>query len=77
MCVLKNSLGQSHDIIKKVVAEGDIVIDATAGNGHDTVMLASLVGEKGKVYAFDIQEVAIRNTENRLKEKGLSDRVCL
>lgn len=77
MCVLKNSLGQSHDIIKKVVAEGDIVIDATAGNGHDTVMLASLVGEKGKVYAFDIQEVAIRNTENRLKEKGLSDRVVL
>ncbi len=38
--------------------EGDIVIDATMGNGHDTQFLAELVGENGHVYAFDIQESA-------------------
>jgi len=77
MCIIKNSLYQSHEIIKRVVKEGDIVVDATAGNGNDTAFLASLVGERGKVYAFDIQEKAIRNTENKLREKGILQRVEL
>jgi len=77
MCIIKNSLYQSHEIIKSVVEEGDIVIDATAGNGNDTAFLASLVGDKGKVYAFDIQERALKNTENKLREKGMLERVEL
>lgn len=48
--------------------EGDIVIDATMGNGHDTQFLAELVGENGHVYAFDIQESAVANTKERLGE---------
>jgi len=59
MEAIKNSLGQSHDLIKKVVCEGDAVIDATAGNGNDTAFLAGLVGPSGRVYAFDIQKEAI------------------
>jgi predicted methyltransferase len=77
MCVIKNSLGQSHEIIRKVVKEGDYVIDATAGNGNDTAFLASLVGPSGLVYAFDIQEPAIENTRIRIKEKGYEERVKL
>jgi len=76
-CVIKNSLGQSHDIIRKVVLQGDIVVDATAGNGYDTVFLAELVGSAGRVYSFDIQEKAINNTKSKLIEKGLLDRVVL
>jgi tRNA G37 N-methylase Trm5 len=75
--IIKNALGQSHDIIRKVVSQGDIVVDATAGNGNDTVMLAELVGSTGKVYSFDIQEKAIINTKNKLIEKGYLDRVVL
>ena len=37
---------------------GDIVVDATLGNGHDTEFLANLVGHDGHVFGFDIQEQA-------------------
>jgi tRNA G37 N-methylase Trm5 len=75
--VLKNSLGQSHDIIKRVVKPGDTVIDATAGNGGDTLFLAGLVGPEGRVFSFDIQEKAIEKTREKLSANGLADRVTL
>jgi len=56
---------------------GDIVIDATVGNGHDTELLARCVGESGHVYGFDIQQQALSNTHRRLLSAGLSDRVTL
>jgi len=77
MCILKNSLTQSHQIISSVVEKGDLVVDATAGNGNDTVFLAELVGEEGKVYSFDIQEQAIKSTEKKLQDKQLISRVEL
>jgi ubiquinone/menaquinone biosynthesis C-methylase UbiE len=51
------------------------VIDATAGNGHDTVFLAECVGETGKVLAFDIQEAALVSARSRVEEAGFSGRV--
>lgn len=77
MEVIKNSLGQSHDIVAGIVHEGDIVIDATAGNGGDTAFLAGLVGDTGKVYSFDIQEQAIQNTKKKLEMLKLINRVEL
>ena len=75
MAILKNSLGQSHEIIEKIVCKGDYVVDATAGNGNDTVFLAGLVGDSGKVYSFDIQTQAIINTGKKVDEMNLSSRV--
>ena len=49
---IKNALMMSHDYIKRIVEPGDIVIDATAGNGNDTLMLANLVGRSGKSLFF-------------------------
>ena len=66
-----------HDTLDSIVNIGDIAVDATAGNGHDTLKLAELVGDEGHVYAFDIQEVALRNTDERLANVGLSHRVTL
>ncbi|HET6423373.1 MAG TPA: class I SAM-dependent methyltransferase [Planctomycetaceae bacterium] len=54
------------------VGTGDIVIDATAGNGHDALFLARTVGPRGKVYAFDIQREALDRTAARLAEAGIS-----
>ncbi len=51
----------------------DIVIDATAGNGHDTLFLAQRVGPYGKVYAFDIQQAALDQTAARLAEVGMNN----
>lgn len=77
MCILKNSLRQSHDIIRSVVMPGDTVIDATMGNGNDTLMLARLVGPKGRVYSFDIQNAAIEKTRLKLSTSNLLDIVEL
>lgn len=70
-------LSLSHILVSRIVREGDHVVDATAGNGHDTKFLATLVGEAGRVTAFDIQELALINTRKRLSESGLESRVKL
>lgn len=64
-------------IISNKVKNGDIVIDATVGNGNDTVLLAKLVGENGKVYGFDIQKLALNITQRALQEKNFHRRVRL
>lgn len=66
-----------HNFIREHVKSGDFCIDATAGNGNDTTLLAELVGQDGKVLAFDIQEQAILNTKERLEHAGLLERVQL
>lgn len=71
--LLSNALDISHQLVGKVVRPGDTVVDATMGNGNDTLFLARLVGDKGKVYSFDIQDCALDNTRNKLIEAGVSD----
>jgi predicted methyltransferase len=63
-----------HHFIRDHVKEGDFCIDATAGNGNDTQLLCELVGNTGKVLAFDVQEQAVSNTKERLQKLGLSER---
>ncbi|WP_088005565.1 class I SAM-dependent methyltransferase [Indiicoccus explosivorum] len=65
---LQRVLPFSKELLKQVVAPGDLVIDATAGNGYDTLFLAELVGPSGRVVAFDIQEAAIESTRQRVKD---------
>lgn len=60
--------------IQEQVQAGDLCIDATAGNGNDTLLLCELVGKEGKVVAFDIQQVAVDNTKKRLAEAGFLER---
>lgn len=66
-----------HRRLAECVSAGDIAIDATAGNGHDTLFLAECVGESGCVYSFDIQPQAIEETSKRLLEAGCAERVRL
>ena len=56
---------------------GDRAIDATAGNGHDTLFLANTVGTTGKVIAFDIQDTAIDATAARTSEHPQVELYCL
>ena len=55
------------------VEQGDTVIDATCGTGQDTLALAEAVGERGRVYAFDIQKEAIGLTTELLKSNGCTN----
>lgn len=74
---MHNSLQFSHELVKARVQPGDRVVDATAGNGHDTLLLAQLVGPKGTVLSYDIQEQALENTRKRLAEAGCLQQVRL
>jgi predicted methyltransferase len=60
----------AQEILRPLIRPGDLVIDATAGNGHDTVFLAECVGESGKVLAFDVQEAALASARVRVREMG-------
>ncbi len=59
----------AHRILSSHLKPGDTVVDATVGNGHDTVFLAQGVGPTGKVYGFDIQEIALEMAGFLIKSK--------
>ena len=67
----------AHRFAKCHVQSGDLCIDATVGNGYDTVLLASLVGDSGKVLGIDIQEQAVEKSRRRLEESRLDGKVIL
>ena len=58
----------AHLLMLQSVEPGDRVVDATVGNGHDTLFLAELVGPRGRVFGFDVQEAALAATAERVVE---------
>jgi SAM-dependent methyltransferase len=70
--MIKRPTEQAQSWIRKAVSEGDCVIDATVGNGHDTLFLARCVGDRGKVIGFDVQQVAIDATRKLLLENQIN-----
>ncbi|MBS7526683.1 class I SAM-dependent methyltransferase [Fusibacter paucivorans] len=58
-------------LVKGHLSSGMTVLDATSGNGHDTLFLLDLVGENGFVYAFDYQSTAIEATATRCMHNGV------
>jgi hypothetical protein len=68
-------LNTAHDLIRDILHPGDIAIDATVGNGHDTVFLAEQVSPSGQVYGFDIQQAAIDSTREKFRQASTLD--CL
>jgi predicted methyltransferase len=64
-----------HQKLAEVVQPGDRVVDATLGNGHDTLVLARLVGTAGLVYGVDLQPIAVTTTRVRLADAGLTNSV--
>ena len=59
-------LSFAHKLAQERVLPGDTVVDATVGGGVDTLFLAGLVGEGGRVYGFDVQREALDKTAARL-----------
>lgn len=62
-------LSFAHQLVGQRTGSGDIVVDATVGNGNDTLFLARQVGPRGLVYGFDIQERALRSAHDRLNRE--------
>ena len=74
---LRSARFLARDVLARAVRPGDVVIDATMGNGHDTAFLCDAVGPTGRVFAFDVQEAAVASTDRLLRENGLRDRAEL
>lgn len=69
--------GHLRQVLRPCLAAGDIAVDATAGRGRDTLFLAQAVGREGKVYAFDVQQEALGETEKLLQAHAVRERVLL
>ena len=66
----------AHAAWDALVRPGDFAVDATAGNGHDTLKLARLVGASGSVLALDASPLALASTRARLEEEARRRRAC-
>lgn len=74
---LRSARYLAADCLRQVVQQGDTVVDATMGNGHDTLMLAQLVGETGHVVGFDVQAQAVESSRRLLECEGVISRCTL
>lgn len=73
-------LEAAHHFTASAVQEGGFAIDATVGNGHDTVFLLRQIGTDGQVLGFDIQDDALDATRARVRSTlppALADRLHL
>lgn len=60
----------THQLIKPLISKKDVVVDATMGQGYDTVFLAQ---HAKHVYSFDIQAIALEKTKKRCADLGLKN----
>jgi len=61
---------RAHQVVRQTLSPGEIAIDATAGNGHDVIVLCEAVGPTGTIWAFDTQASAIESARRLLEGKG-------
>ncbi len=69
--LFQSHLDLAHQYWERLLKPGDWAIDATCGNGHDTLKLAQIL--KGSVIGIDIQEEAISRTKALLETHLTSD----
>lgn len=58
----------AHTLWSQVIKKGDTVVDATCGNGVDSVVLSRLAlsSDSGFLYCLDIQDIALKQTKKNL-----------
>lgn len=75
---LRNAVAFAQHILLPYVQQANCLVDATAGNGYDTLYLAKNSPVSAKVWAFDLQSLAIEATKKRLQAEALAHKVtCL
>jgi FkbM family methyltransferase len=60
------------ELVSRLVRQGDTCIDAGSHIGYYTCLLARLVGEAGRVYAFDANPQACETANRNLSLNGLT-----
>lgn len=67
----KKATEVAHSVWGRIIQEGDALVDATCGNGYDTLAMVKMIADMsntGRVYAMDIQQEALENTSSLLEE---------
>lgn len=60
-------------LLRQSLSNGDTVVDATLGNGHDAAKLLEIIGPNGFLYGFDVQSLAIESSQDRLSTTHLGN----
>lgn len=68
----KSILNKVKQIIDKHVKYKDLIVDATIGNGNDSLFISNYLKE-GHLYGFDIQNKALENTKKLLDENHFTN----
>lgn len=58
----------AHALWQTIIKSGDTLVDATLGNGQDTLVLAKMLKGEGKLIGYDIQQEALLKTQKNLEE---------
>ncbi len=67
----------TNDLLRRLVQAGNVVIEAGANNGSETVLLGTLVGERGHVHAFEPVPHVARRLRANLALNDQLDRVTI
>ncbi len=70
-----NLTKKAHELAADFIAKTDALcaLDATMGNGHDTLFLSKTIGAGGMVFSFDIQGAALDSTRRLLQSEGVDE----
>lgn len=74
---LANALNMAKFVLNDRLPLARCVVDATAGNGRDTLYLAENTGPGAVIWAFDIQQAALDNTQKLLTANNAVRKVKL
>jgi SAM-dependent methyltransferase len=72
---LRRLVQDPHEILAPFVSPGMKVLEPGPGMGFFTLELARLVGQRGKVFAVDLQPQMLSRLRRRVARAGLAERV--
>lgn len=61
------------DFISSLDKENITCVDATLGNGNDSLFLSNLVKDKGTIFAYDIQALSLENSQKLFNEHNVTN----
>lgn len=64
------------EIFERYVRKGDVVVDLGANVGYYTLIAAKIVGDKGKVYAFEPEAMNLSFIKKSVEINGYKNVVC-
>lgn len=66
-----SAIGAWRRLLAEKLKSASTIVDATAGNGGDTLYLARHSKEDARIYAFDVQKTALDAVRRKLSEASL------